>query len=731
MDVSSILDGLNEAQRDAVTAPLGKLRVLAGAGSGKTRVLVHRIAWLIGVENASPYSILAVTFTNKAAGEMRARIESMLGTNLATSWVGTFHSICHRILRTHHERAGLIRDFQILDRDDQLRLVKRLMRQENIDEKILSARQIVNTISQYKEAGKRLADIDTSAIYHPIEKWIVHIYAQYEHHCRENSLVDFTELLLRTVELIRDHEMIRTHYQTRFQHILVDEFQDTNRIQYAFIQLLVTDSTDLLVVGDDDQSIYAFRGAKIEHILDLEKRFPRLNTIKLEQNYRSTGHILRAANAVIAKNSGRLDKTLWTESGDGEKIDVYPAFNEYDEAAYVIERIKMHIERGGLHQDIAILYRSNAQSRLFEENLLGNDIPYRIYGGLRFFDRAEIKDAIAYLRLCLNHADDVAFERVVNNPPRGIGQRTIEQIREIASRNQFSLWQALAHAVQQQSLPPRATQAVSQFMQLITDTQHGGDSLPTYLQRVIDNSGLRDHIKQQKDERRLDKLENLAELITAAEQFENHLSTEEKADAIGLFLAKAALDAGETQASNYSDYVQLMTLHSAKGLEFPTVFMVGVEEGLFPHQESAMITEQLEEERRLAYVGITRAEQKLHISYAEKRRLYGTTLYPRASRFIEEIPAALLHFVRGTPTHYTVNATNAANATNANLTNSASSQSNQPTIQLGSLIAHPTFGEGTVTALEGDGERQRVQVNFSEQGSKWLVLAFAKIQVLS
>nr|MBS9778164.1 UvrD-helicase domain-containing protein [Gammaproteobacteria bacterium] len=423
MDVTEILDGLNDAQRQAVSAPLGHLRVIAGAGSGKTRVLVHRIAWLMAVENASAYSILAVTFTNKAAGEMRARLEEMLGYALSGFWVGTFHGICHRMLRAHHERVGLIRDFQILDRDDQVRLIKRIMKAHDISEDFIKARQVVNIISGYKEEGKRWADLDFQT-FNPVEKQIQFLYEKYETHCRDNSLVDFTELLLRTVELLRDDELVRNHYQQRFSHIMVDEFQDTNSIQYAFIQLLSTANTDLLVVGDDDQSIYGFRGARIEHILDLEKQFPRLNTIKLEQNYRSTGNILQAANAVIAQNDNRLGKDLWTEAGQGEPIEVYQSINEYDEAYYVTERIKAHVDSGGSYKDLAILYRSNAQSRLFEEALVADGMPYRIYGGLRFFDRAEVKDAIAYLRLAENHHDDVAFDRIVNVPTPRLGGGT-------------------------------------------------------------------------------------------------------------------------------------------------------------------------------------------------------------------------------------------------------------------------------------------------------------------
>lgn len=721
MDVTNILNILNEPQREAVTAPLGHLRVLAGAGSGKTRVLVHRIAWLIAVENASPYGILAVTFTNKAAGEMRSRLESMLGYALSGFWVGTFHSICHRMLRAHYERVGLIRDFQILDRDDQLRLVKRLMKTYDIDEKLLKPRQVVNIISGYKEEGKRYKDLDHE-VFHPVEKQILFLYEKYETHCRENSLVDFTELLLRTVEMLRDDERIRLHYQQRFRHILVDEFQDTNDIQYAFIHLLCTKETDLLVVGDDDQSIYRFRGARIEHILDLEKRFPQLKTVKLEQNYRSSGNILAAANAVIAQNTDRLGKALWTSAGEGDKIEAYQSINEYDEAHYVAERIKEHIEGGGTYKDLAILYRSNAQSRIFEEILLADAIPYRIYGGLRFFDRAEIKDAIAYLRLAENRHDDVAFERIVNVPPRGIGTRTLDTVREVAVTRQLSLWQAGEQAVTDGLLATRANNALVAFIHLIDKLTANDIPLGEYMRIIVDGCGLLTHLKEKKIERREDKLENLEELVNAAEQFVNRLDATDKSEAIPLFLAQAALDAGETQAGEFSDYVQLMTLHAAKGLEFPRVFMVGVEEGLFPHRESAMIAEELAEERRLAYVGITRAEQKLHISYSEKRRLYGETMYPRPSRFIEEIPENVLYYARGGAERLRRQVIAGGRAGTLR-------EQTENAVTVGQIIIHPKFGEGTITAIEGEGKHQRIHVNFVECGNKCLILAFVKLKI--
>lgn len=718
MDVTEILQDLNEAQRQAVTADVGAIRVIAGAGSGKTRVLVHRIAWVIAAEDASPYSILAVTFTNKAAGEMRQRIESLLNMPSTGLWVGTFHRICHRILRTHHERVGLHANFQILDSDDQLRLIKRLMKENNIDENFLKPRQVSYAIASYKEEGLRFTDLDP-LVSNPYEKHIRLIYQQYENRCRENSLVDFTELLLRTVELLRDDKTIRAHYQQRFKHILVDEFQDTNSIQYAFIQLLTSAETDLFIVGDDDQSIYGFRGAKIDNILCMEQQFPALKTVKLEQNYRSTGTILGAANAIIEKNQDRLGKSLWTDSGEGELIDVYQSINEYDEAYFVCERIKKAVAEGHTYNECAILYRSNAQSRVFEETFVAENLPYRIYGGLRFFDRAEIKDAIAYMRLAENHSDDMAFERIINLPTRGIGMKSLETIRQIAEQHTLSLFDAAKHCVGAGALTGKAGNALPTFFGLIEYLQTQKSSLSDYMKACIFESGLFEHYQNKKSDKKEDKLENLNELVEATEHFAEQFVEEPLSEIIASFLAQAALDAGETQASEFSDAIQLMTLHAAKGLEFNHVFLVGVEEGLFPHAESANLVEQLEEERRLAYVGITRAKQKLHLCYSEKRRLYGDINFPRPSRFISEIPDEFLNYVRGMP-----------NVSVARRLQTMSNESHSNAPKLGQLIRHHKFGEGVVTAIEGEGDRQRIEVNFKSDGVKWLILAFAKIERL-
>lgn len=719
MDVTAILDGLNEAQRQAVTAETGAMRVIAGAGSGKTRVLVHRIAWVIAAENASPHSILAVTFTNKAAAEMRQRIESLLQISTSGFWVGTFHRICHRLLRTHAERVGLQSNFQILDSDDQLRLIKRLMKDNNVDDNFLKPKQVTYAISAFKENGQRFSDLDPY-VTNPYDKQIHQLYAMYEAHCRENSLVDFTELLLRTVELLRDDKSIREHYQHRFKHILVDEFQDTNSIQYALIQLLSNKDTDLFIVGDDDQSIYGFRGAKVDNILSMEQQFPSLKTIKLEQNYRSTGTILGAANAIIERNHDRLGKSLWTDSGEGEPIDVYQSINEYDEAYFVSERIKKYIAQGEIYNECAILYRSNAQSRVFEETFVAENLPYRIYGGLRFFDRAEVKDAIAYMRLAENSTDDMAFDRVVNLPPRGIGVKSLEIIRQAAREHKISLLEAAKHCVNNDLLAKKASGSLMLFFTLLEHLSSSKDSLSGYMKSCIYESGLFDYYQTRKIEKKEDKLENLNELIEAADHFASQFTEDSLTEIIAAFLAQAALDAGETQASEFSDAIQLMTLHAAKGLEFNHVFLVGVEEGLFPHAESANMAEQLEEERRLAYVGITRAKQKLHLCHSEKRRLYGDMSYPRPSRFISEIPSHFLNYVRGMPTV-------ASNSRQA-LFSQPESTNNTP--KLGQLIRHPKFGEGVVLSIEGDGDRQRIEVNFDKEGRKWLILAFAKIELL-
>ena len=717
MDVSDLLDPLNDAQRDAVTAPPGPVLVIAGAGSGKTRVLVHRIAWLIRVEGASPYGVLAVTFTNMAAAEMRGRTEQLLGIPVGGMWVGTFHSLAHRLLRMHWREAELPQTFQILDADDQYRLIRRLLKALELDEAKWPPRQVQGYINGRKEEGLRPQHIDTRGDLYTAQ--MLKIYQAYEDNCRRAGLVDFAELLLRAHELLRDRSEILAHYRQRFQHILVDEFQDTNGLQYAWLRLLAGDHASLFAVGDDDQSIYGWRGARIENIQRYSKDFPGTRLLRLEENYRSTRTILEAANALIAHNSGRLGKELWTRGEQGEPILLYAAFNEFDEARFIVERIQRWAEAGQRRSQAAILYRSNAQSRVLEEALLAVGMPYRIYGGLRFFERAEIKDALAYLRLIANRNDDASFERVVNTPTRGIGDRTVAAVRDRARARQISLFEASITELAAATLPARAVSALKAFVDLIE--RLGRDTAALELgekaDHVIQHSGLLDHCRKEKGEAGQARIENLEELVTAARQFQ--VEEDSELDPLSAFLTHAALEAGEGQASQWEDCVQLMTLHSAKGLEFPLVFICGIEEGLFPHQMSVEEPGRLEEERRLCYVGITRAERELYLTYAESRRLHGTESYPRPSRFLSEIPAQLLQEVRprahvGRPSPGAKQGTLAEPAPGG--------------LQLGQHVVHPTFGEGVVTHYEGQGSAARVQVNFAGVGSKWLVLAYARLQ---
>lgn len=723
MDVSYLLDGLNDKQRQAVSAPEQDMLVLAGAGSGKTRVLVHRIAWLIQVMHQSPLSIMAVTFTNKAAAEMRGRVERLLGRDVRQMWIGTFHGLAHRLLRAHYKDAGLPQSFQILDSDDQLRLVKRTIRALNIDEKQWPAKQAQWYINGKKDEGLRAHHIDAYDIAEQTHK---QIYQVYQESCDRSGLVDFAELLLRAHELLRDNQYVREHYQRRFRHLLVDEFQDTNSIQYAWVQLLAGKDNRVTIVGDDDQSIYGWRGAQVENLQHFLRDFPQATTIRLEQNYRSTSTILNAANEVIGNNSDRLGKDLWTEGNSGEPIRVYAAFNEQDEARYVVGRIQEWLDQGNALQDVAILYRSNAQSRVLEETLLYASLAYRIYGGLRFFDRQEIKDALAYLRLISNRIDDAAFERVINTPSRGIGDRTLGLIREAARDQQLPLWEAARFLVRESRLTGRAKNAVQGFIELIDKLDDECTDLPLTKQAdiAIKRSGLLAMYESEKSEKAETRVENLGELISATESFMP--SGEEDMTPLAEFLAHAALEAGEEQADDHQDAVQLMTLHSAKGLEFPLVFMVGVEEGLFPSQQSVGESGRLEEERRLCYVGMTRAMQELVITYAESRRLYGQEQFHTKSRFIGEMPVESLHEVRmqtrvSQPT-----------ASRGRFHSGASHETFEQTgYQLGQRVLHATFGEGTVLNYEGSGAQSRIQINFDERGSKWLVVAYAKLTPLS
>ncbi|MGI2924326.1 DNA helicase II [Vibrio diabolicus] len=723
MDPSLLLDGLNDKQREAVAAPLENLLVLAGAGSGKTRVLVHRIAWLMSVEQASPFSIMSVTFTNKAAAEMRGRIEELMMGSASGMWNGTFHGICHRILRAHYLDAKLPEDFQIIDSDDQQRLLKRLIKAQNLDEKQWPARQVSWWINGKKDEGLRPSHID--AYHDPVTKTYLQLYTAYQEACDRAGLVDFAEILLRAHELLRDNKFVREHYQARFKHILVDEFQDTNNIQYAWLRMMAGPDCHVMIVGDDDQSIYGWRGAKVENIEKFTLEFPSVNTIRLEQNYRSTKTILEASNTLIENNTERMGKELWTDGNVGEPISVYSAYNELDEARFAVNKIKEWQENGGALNDAAMLYRNNAQSRVLEEALIQAGLPYRIYGGMRFFERQEIRDALSYLRLMANRNDDAAFERVVNTPTRGLGDKTLETIRRAARDRGCTMWEASLAMLDEQVLTGRAAGALSRFVELITALEDDTLEMPLHEQtdHVIKYSGLFAMYEQEKGEKSKARIENLEELVTATRQFEKPEEAEEMS-LLTAFLTHAALEAGEGQADEFEDAVQLMTLHSAKGLEFPLVFMVGVEEGMFPSQMSAEEAGRLEEERRLCYVGMTRAMQKLYITYAEMRRLYGQDKYHKPSRFIRELPETCLDEVR-------MKAQVSRPSSSGRFSQTAVKENfNETGFSLGSRVMHPKFGEGTIINFEGSGPQSRVQIAFNGEGIKWLVTAYARLEKL-
>ncbi|MBZ5875153.1 DNA helicase II [Chromohalobacter israelensis] len=732
-DVSPLLDSLNTAQREAVSHPQGNLLVLAGAGSGKTRVLVHRIAWLMQVEGLSPYAILAVTFTNKAAREMRTRLEALLGLSLRNMWVGTFHSIAHRLLRTHWHDARLPQHFQIIDGDDQLRLVKRLLKDHRIDDERFPPKQVQYFISGCKEEGLRAHQVQTHGDAYMGQ--MVELYERYQLACERAGLVDFGELLLRGLELLRDNPALLAHYRERFSHLLVDEFQDTNTLQYAWLKLLAGDRAGMTVVGDDDQSIYGWRGAKVENIRRFAEEFPNTSTVRLEQNYRSTSAILEAANALISHNAGRMGKELWTDGVQGEPISVYAGFNDLDEARFIVDTLNEEVNKGSARRDIAILYRSNAQSRVLEEALIRSGVPYRIYGGQRFYERLEIKNALAYLRLMLTRDDDASLERVVNVPARGIGTRTVEVLRERARTQSVSLWQALHDSLSEGTLKGRAASALSAFSDLIErlDNDTAGMALHELIEHVLHATGLLEHHRNEKGEKGQARVENLEELINAARNFAqgDPFSLQEigeGAAALEPFLAEAALNAGDHEADDFEDSVQLMTLHSAKGLEFPVVFVAGVEEGLFPHKMSLEEPGRLEEERRLCYVGVTRAMRKLYLTHAEIRRLHGKETFSRPSRFLHELPEALLEEVRLRGQVSRPVTTRPGRGLSQQ--QSVSSDDDQPALSLGQRVSHPVFGEGVILNAEGEGARARVHVSFEDEGDKWLVLGFAKLTPL-
>ena len=718
MDIEQIVDELNLPQQESVLYPNEPLLVLAGAGSGKTRVLVHRIAWWL-MQGVPPHAILAVTFTNKAASEMRGRVESMLKRPVNAMWLGTFHGLANRLLRLHWQDANLNQNFQILDSEDQLRLIRRIMKELNIDEKSWPARQAQWFINEQKDEGRRAQQVIGSG--DRFSRVMQEIYAAYESSCNRSSLVDFAELLLRAYELWQQKPHLLAHYQQRFHHILVDEFQDTNRIQYLWLKALTEKSGNITIVGDDDQSIYGWRGAKVENIQRFQKDFPNSHTIKLEQNYRSTATILEAANAVIANNYERMGKNLWTEDDKGAAIKVYHAFNEQEEARFIADRLHEWQKEQGRWDTGAILYRSNAQSRVLEEALLTQQIPYRIYGGLRFFERAEIKNALAYLRLTENLDDDAAFERIVNTPTRGIGDKTLQQVRDYAREKAISLWTASESLCENKKLTNRAVSSFTLFHELIQTLQAEASTLTLaeQIKEIIHRTHLMENYMREAHDRWESRKENLQELIAACSEFDPEaLLADEGITPTQAFLSHAALESGEQQASEYQDAVQLMTMHSAKGLEFPLVFIAGMEEGLFPHKMSSDDPDKLEEERRLAYVGITRAREQLFLSWSEKRRLWGNETYQQISRFINEIPSHCREEVR-------------LNATISRPVSYTQTSHEIPGgFRLGQPVKHKKFGMGIILNVEGDGDQTTVQINFEEAGCKRLMLSYAKLEAI-
>jgi DNA helicase-2/ATP-dependent DNA helicase PcrA len=718
MDLSPILNPLNDAQREAVTAPLGPVLVLAGAGSGKTRVLTHRIVWVIQTEGASPQSILAVTFTNKAAGEMRGRVEHLLNMPSGALWIGTFHGIAHRLLRMHWREANLVQGFQILDSEDQQRLIKKLLKAQNLDDSRWVPREVQGFINSNKDEGRRPKDLKDGN--DPTRAQLIKLYAEYELACARAGVLDFAELLLRAYELWRDNPELLAHYRRRFRHVLVDEFQDTNAIQYNWMRLLVGTEGYPFVVGDDDQSIYRWRGARVENLHQFRRDYSTAVLCRLEQNYRSTAAILAAANGLISHNSGRLGKNLWTSGEKGDPIRVYAAFNERDEAEFVTHRIRDWVAHGGNRREIAILYRSNAQSRVFEEAFISGRIPYKVYGGLRFFERAEIKDALAYLRLISNRNDDASFERVVNLPTRGIGAKSLDVVREHAKGAGSTLW-AAAGACIGDALGPKASTALHGFMQLIERLARevSGLALHEQVDHVLQGSGLIEFYKREKADRGEARVENLDELVSAARGFSPE-GIEGELPPLESFLAHAVLESGEGQGEAWEDCVQMMTLHTAKGLEFPMVFLCGMEDGLFPHQRSLTDIDGLEEERRLCYVGMTRAMKQLFLTYAEQRRLHGVDSYGVPSRFIKETPEELIEEIRP---RVQVSRPVAVGRF----------RPEEPAVagvRLGARVRHGKFGEGVILNVEGNGPHARVQVSFESQGTKWLMVQYANLEAL-
>ena len=718
-----IADGLNEKQQQSVALneDINAL-ILAGAGSGKTRVLTHRIHYLVSTKNHHVDDILAVTFTNKAANEMKERLSDLLRRPIGRMWVGTFHSLAHRLLRTHPAEANLSPTFQILDAQDQFRIVKRLMKENGVDETKFPIKKVQWFINQQKDEGILPKDIDAG--YNYFVKQSAKIFNLYETHCQANDLVDFAGLLVKSYELLKNNQSLLSHYQKKFHHILVDEFQDTNRIQYQFIKILYSQSNHVFCVGDDDQSIYGWRGARIENIQKIENDFKPIKVIKLEQNYRSTGNILSASNALIANNPNRLEKSLWTESGDGDLINVFNARTETEEAQYVIGEIQSQFNQGRNLNECAILYRSNAQSRVFEESLIKHNLNYRIYGGLRFFERAEIKDAMGYVRLIENKSDNIAFERIVNFPTRGIGLSTIEKIRSHAIEKHTDLFQSSIAIVE--SLPARAANALQAFIHLIEAISDSTKNLTLSekVDSILLQSGLMSHYANDKTDKAGSKRENLDELVTAATQYVDEEDNEMN-ETQG-FIALATLDSsGESNQSN-QNCVQLMTVHSAKGLEFPVVFLVGLEEDLFPSRQSKDETHLLDEERRLCYVGMTRAMQSLTLSYASKRFLHGQSFYSLNSRFLDEIPRNFLNYIKNPNNESVTKSYENSDAFSKKMVSSKSDS----IYSIGQVVKHSKFGLGTILNYEGSGDSMRLQIKFQKVGTKWLISSYANLEIV-
>ena len=722
MDVSYILDELNPIQREAVTDESHHSLILAGAGSGKTKVITHKVAWLSSVKGVNPLSLLTVTFTNKAAKEMRGRIENILEENLNQMWCGTFHGIFHRMLKIHWQEAKLVKDFSVIDSEDQIRVLKRVIQNMNLDLDTWQPRDTQWFINKQKDEGRRKAKLNNNATF--VEEKMVDIMDEYQKTCDREGLVDFAEILIRSYELLDQNSELLKHYQARFQHILVDEFQDTNEIQYLLLKKLVGKDGRMTVVGDDDQSIYSWRGAKSTNIKRFTKDFNEVKTIKLEQNYRSSKNILACANSVIRNNPDRLGKELWSQKDEGEQVKVYRAFNERDEASFIVGIIKRWLEEGGSLSDTAIIYRSNAQSRILEDAILNSELPYRIYGGVRFYERMEIKNALAYAKLAINKNNDSQFERVINTPTRGIGVKTMDQIREHAKKDNISLWQASEQIIANKET--KAAQNISNFFDVIKklEEMNFNENLDKVFENVISLSGLKEFHGKEPGEKGRSRVENLEELISATSEFFS--LGEDKNDErslLELFLDQASLDAGENQANENEDAIQMMTLHSSKGLEFPLVFIAGCEEGLFPHRRSAEDPKQLAEERRLCYVGMTRAMERLYLTHAESRNIYGIDSFSPVSRFIKEIPEELIYEIR-------VSTETEIKDKGFEPRIVGGTDHNAGKFSLGDRVVHKNFGEGVILNYEGDGSNARVEVNFDNGGIKWLVLSFANLEKL-